>query len=71
MTDSREHLDISILQREVDRLAAAESGWATWDPEDRVAFRAEWHDLMDVFTHVLDAYDRGRLAEDDAGEFAQ
>lgn len=35
------------------------------DPEDRVAFRAEWHDLMDVFGHVAAACAAGRLGEAD------
>ena len=34
------------------------------DPEDRVGFRAEWRDLMDVFGHVVAAYDAGRLPAD-------
>jgi hypothetical protein len=40
--------------------------WPTLDPEDRVAFRAEWHDLMDIFGQLVTAYAAGRLDEDDA-----
>ena len=61
MTDSREHLDIIVLKREVEHLPSVEAAWAVMDPEDRVGFRAEWHDLMDVFDHLVDAYDRRSL----------
>lgn len=60
-----ESLDIQVLKREVRRLPAVEATWATLDPEDRVAFRAEWHDLMDVFGHVAAACAAGRLGDAD------
>ena len=68
MTDSREHLDIVVLKREIERLPSLEAGWAMQDPEDRVAFRAEWHDLIDVFDHLAQAYDTGRLTDSDRAE---
>src|SRR4051794_13437956 len=68
MTEMLEHLDIAVLKQEASRLSDVETGWATWDPEDRVAFRAEWHDLMDVFNHVVEAYDGGRLAPNDVDD---
>ena len=70
MTDMREHLDIMVLKREADRLAAVDAGWTTWQPEDRVAFRAEWHDLMDVLGDLVDAYDRGRLHAGDMNDLS-
>jgi len=68
MTARREHLDILILRREADRLPAVEADWSAREPEDRVGFRAEWHDLMDIFAHVVEAYDRGRLTADEVEE---
>ena len=65
MKRRRESLDIQLLTREVRRLPAIEAGWSTLDPEDRVAFRAEWHDLMDVFGHVAAACAAGRLGDAD------
>jgi len=65
MTQRRTQLDLEILAREAQRLPAVEATWATLDPEDRVAFRAEWHDLMDVFVHLVTAYEAGRLAARD------
>jgi hypothetical protein len=61
ITSGPQHLDIAVLKREADRLPSVEADWSTREPEDRVALRAEWDDLMDVFGHVVDAYDRGRL----------
>jgi hypothetical protein len=66
MTQMRERLDIEVVRREVERLATVQAGWAAFDPEDRVAFRAEWHDLMDIFGHLVATYAAGRLDEDDA-----
>lgn len=60
----RERLDIEVLKQEVQRLRTTEATWVTVDPEDRVAFRAEWRNLMDVFGHVVAAYDAGRLPAD-------
>jgi hypothetical protein len=65
MKQTREHLDIMVLKQETRRLAAVEATWTTRDPEDRVAFRAEWHDLMDVFGEAVAASDAGRLDEAD------
>jgi hypothetical protein len=65
MTQIREHLDIEVVKREARRLRAVEATWATLDPEDRVAFRAEWHDLMDIFDHLVAASEAGRLEEGD------
>lgn len=59
-----ERLDIEVLTREVRRLPSTELAWATMDPEDHVGFRAEWRNLMDVFGHVVAAYDAGRLPAD-------
>jgi hypothetical protein len=67
MTDSREHVDISVLKREVERLPSVVAAWATREPEDRVAFRAEWHDMVDVLNQLVTAYDSRGLAADDAG----
>jgi ATP-dependent exoDNAse (exonuclease V) beta subunit len=64
LTRMRERLDIEILEREAQRLPSTEASWLTTDPEDRVAFRAEWHDLMDVFRHLAAAHDDGRLPRD-------
>lgn len=65
MTAQREHLDIIILKREAGGLAEVEADWAARQPEDRVAFRAEWHDLMDIFAHLVEAHDQGHLPADD------
>ena len=65
MKPRRETLDIQVLKRELRRLPAVEASWGTLDPEDRVAFRAEWHDLMDVFGHVAAACAAGRLGDAD------
>jgi hypothetical protein len=65
MTQRRMQLDIEVVTREVQRLPAVEATWAALDPEDGVAFRAEWHDLMDVFVHLVTAYEAGRLAARD------
>ena len=65
MTQRRTQLDIEVVTQEARRLPAVEAAWAALDPEDRVAFRAEWHDLMDVFTHLVTAYEAGRLAARD------
>jgi hypothetical protein len=65
MTQMREHLDIRILKQETQRLPAVEASWATLDPEDRVAFRAEWHDLMNIFGHLVVASESGRLGAAD------
>ena len=65
MTQQRVQLDIGVVTREAQRLPAVEATWATLDPEDRVAFRAEWHDLMDVFVHLVTAYETGHLAARD------
>ncbi len=66
MTQIRDHLDSWVVRRGAMRLPAVDSTWGTLDPEDRVAFRAEWHDLMDVFRHLVAAYDAGGLDEDDS-----
>ena len=60
----REQLDIEVIKQEVQRFRATEATWATIDPEDRVAFRAEWRDLMDVFRHLVTAHDAGQLPVD-------
>jgi hypothetical protein len=65
MTQRRTQLDIEVVTREAQRLPAVEATWAALDPEDRVAFRAEWHDLMDVFVHLVTAYEAGRIAARD------
>jgi hypothetical protein len=65
MKPRRETLDIQVLKRHVRRLPAVEASWATVAPEDRVAFRAEWHDLMDVFCHLVATSEAGRLGEGD------
>jgi hypothetical protein len=65
MTKRRTQLDIEVVTQEAQRLPAVEAAWATLDPEDRVAFRAEWHDLMDVFAHLVTTYEAGRLAARD------
>jgi hypothetical protein len=65
MTQMRNHLDSRVVRQEAQRLPSIDSMWATLDPEDRVAFRAEWHDLMDVFRHLVAAHDSGRLDADD------
>jgi hypothetical protein len=62
-------LDIGVVTREAQRLPAVEATWAALDPEDRVAFRAEWHDLMDVFVHLVTVYETGRLAARDIPSF--
>ena len=65
MKRRREHLDIEVATREVRRLPVVEATWATLDPEDRVAFRAEWHDLMDIFGHLVAASEAGLLSKGD------
>jgi len=65
MKRQRDHLDIEVLGREVRRLHRVEATWAALDPEDRVAFRAEWHNVMDVFGHLVAASEAGRLDDDD------
>jgi hypothetical protein len=57
----REQLDIEVIKNEVQRIRMTEATWTTIDPEDRVAFRAEWRDLVDIFGHLVAAYDAGRL----------
>ena len=51
------------VHREIDNLLAidAQGGRATLEPEDRVALRLEWHDVVDRYLHVVAAYDAGRL----------
>ena len=60
--------DIAVVEAEVARLAATEVRWASpsYSPEDRVAFRAEWRDLMDVLADILDAYASGNLTDDES-----
>jgi hypothetical protein len=65
MKQRRTQLDIEVVMQEAQRLPAVEATWATLDAEDRVAFRAEWHDLMDVFVHLVTAYEASRLAPRD------
>jgi hypothetical protein len=65
MTQRRTQLDIGVVTQEAERLPTIAAAWATLDPEDRVAFRAEWHDLMDVFVHLVRAYEVGELAARD------
>jgi hypothetical protein len=70
MTQQRDRLDIKVMKREVQRLPALEAGWASLEPEDRVAFRAEWHDLMDIFGHLVTAAEAGRLAESNSRDLS-
>jgi len=58
-------LDIEVVTQEAQRLPTVEATWPALDAEDRVAFRAEWHDLMDVFVHLIMTYEAGRLAARD------
>jgi len=66
---SRALRDITVIKAEVARLTTTEARWSSpsYSPEDRVAFRAEWRDLMDVFLEVVDASRRGRLTDDESG----
>ena len=59
--------DIAVVKGEVARLAMTEARWSapSYAAEDRVAFRAEWRDLMDVLGELVDAYVHGRLTEDE------
>jgi len=61
----RERLDIEIIKREAQRVLTVEAAWAASEPEDRVAFRAEWHNQMDIFRHLVVAYTDGRLPDQD------
>jgi hypothetical protein len=56
-------VDTQVVNRETQCLNTVDAAWSTLDPEDRVAFRAEWHDLMDVVGHLAAASEAGRLDE--------
>jgi hypothetical protein len=64
MTQPRTHLDLAVLKREARRLPKIDAAWSGTEPEDRVALRAEWHDLMDIFDHLVATYDATGLDED-------
>jgi hypothetical protein len=65
MQDRAEHYLIWV-NRELDRLESldAEGGMTTLVVEDRLALRAEWHDVVDRYLAVVGAYDAGRLRRD-------
>ena len=53
-----------VVLGDVNRFRMTAGTGTTIDPEDRVAFRAEWRDLVDIFGHLVAAYDAGRLPPD-------
>src|SRR5215218_8098331 len=61
--------DIAVIKADLTRLAATEALWSSsYLPEDQVAFRAEWRDLMDVLADILDADASGRLTSEESSE---
>lgn len=62
---SRVLRNITVISVEVGRLTVTEACWSSpsYSPEDRVAFRAEWHDLMNVLSGVVAASMNGRLPD--------
>jgi hypothetical protein len=54
------------VHREIDNLLAidAQGGLPTLEPEDRVALRLEWYDVIDRYLAVVAVYDAGRLPAD-------
>ena len=65
MQERAEHYLIWV-SRELDRLESldADGGMTTLAVEDRLAMRAEWHDVVDRYLAVVGAYDAGRLRRD-------
>jgi hypothetical protein len=62
MRERAEHY-LGWVNREIDRLEAldAEGGMASLAVEDRIATRAEWHDVIDRYLAVVAAYDSRKL----------
>jgi hypothetical protein len=66
MTREQHGRYIGWVLREIDRLLAidAQGGLASLDPEDRVALRAEWYDVVDRYLAIVAVHDAGRLPAD-------
>jgi hypothetical protein len=54
---------VTAIRRDVDHLTALERSWFddTFEPDDRIGYRAEWANTVDRFSAVVQAFAGGRL----------
>ena len=62
---------LKAIRRELGQLSALEPSGATLEPNDRIGYRAEWANIIDRFTAVVQAYVDGGLDEEIATQLIE
>jgi hypothetical protein len=55
---------LTAIRREVGQFTDLESSWDALEPDDRIGYRAEWDNMLDRFSAVVQAYVDRRLGHD-------